>query len=163
MGSFRNLKYIETGGFPEAVRLFLCDLKILEILIQNQMFGINFTCQTYFIWISRYRRGEWHSLSHDTGKFPYCQTMAFVVYAISIFSYNLYGYFLAMGEWLKKNKCNSPLRAFKWYWCHCTGISLNNICHFLERVKVSWTMVNCQNINSTFIDQFINNSIVSLN
>jgi hypothetical protein len=66
------------------------------------MFGINFTCQTYFIWISRYRRGEWHSPFHDTGKFPYCQTMAFVVYAIGVFSYYLYGYFLAMVEWNKK-------------------------------------------------------------
>ena len=28
--------------------------------------------------------------------------MAFVVYAIGVFSYNLYGYFLAMGVWNKK-------------------------------------------------------------
>jgi hypothetical protein len=52
--------------------------------------------------ISRYRRGEWHSPSHDTGKFPYCQTMVFVIYAIGVFTRNLNGYFLAMVKWNKK-------------------------------------------------------------
>ena len=49
--------------------------------------------------IARYRRGELHSPSHDTDKFPYGRAMAFVIHVTDALAPNLNGYFWEIGDW----------------------------------------------------------------
>jgi len=52
--------------------------------------------------ISRYRRGEWHSPSHDTGKFPCFRNNDFRYSFLGRISKQFKWIFFGNGEWNKK-------------------------------------------------------------
>jgi hypothetical protein len=54
------------------------------------------------MWISRYRRGEWHTPSHDTGAIPYLRNNGIRHSCYKFVRMKFKWIFFGNGEWNKK-------------------------------------------------------------